>query len=482
MKQRFKKIIAAGAVIGILLGSVGVGANESRARVETVTMAVVGDIMMHQEQIDGGKTSGGYQFDYMFEAVKPYIEGADIAIGNLETTLAGREKGYTGYPAFNAPEQLAQALKNTGFDVITTANNHSLDRRYAGVSRTLAELDAVGLAHTGTSRTQAESQQVLIREVNGIKIAWMAYTYGTNGISPDQGKGYCVNYLNKDKMSKDIALAKKQGADLICVSMHFGEEYQREPNAKQKEWVDFLLANGVDVVLGSHPHVLQPMEKTKDGNFVIYSLGNFVSAQTSRYRDSSIVLNLTISKNFETGKTTVDGVDYTPIWTDLSRIGGKPHFRVLPVELAVNSYKSGSDTYISSRDYTRLIQSLGDTTSMYKRPAVMQTQIEVGGGTSMYPTLQVEGQTMVELRSMAQALGIEIIWDVETAETLLRHEQGELLIRSGSRYVYEGETIKEWPVATRIINGKTFVPLRNVAEGVGKNVGYEPVQKTIKIW
>lgn len=195
MKQMVRNLLGLCAGILMLVQTWGIRAAENGAPIQTIKLVAVGDIMMHKEEIEGGKVPGTntYNFDYMFKHIKPYIENADLAIGNLETPLAGKERGYTGYPAFNAPEQLAIALKNTGFDVLTTANNHSLDRHYQGVAHTLKVLDEVGLAHTGTARTKEEQDKVLIQEVKGIKIAFMAYTYGTNGIRPDKDKEYCVN-------------------------------------------------------------------------------------------------------------------------------------------------------------------------------------------------------------------------------------------------------------------------------------------------
>lgn len=483
MKQMVRNLLGLCVGILMLVQPWGIRAEENGPPIQTIKLVAVGDIMMHKEEIEGGKVPGTntYNFDYMFKHIKPYIENADLAIGNLETPLAGKERGYTGYPAFNAPEQLAMALKNTGFDVLTTANNHSLDRHYQGVAHTLKVLDEAGLAYTGTARTKEEQNKVLIQDVKGIKIAFMAYTYGTNGIKPDKGKEYCVNYLSKEKMLRDIDLAKQQGADVICVSLHFGNEYERQQNKAQEEWVKFLFDNGVDIVLGSHPHVLQPME-LKNGKFVIYSLGNFVSAQRTRYRDSSILLNLTLTKNFETGETFIDYAEYVPIWTDLSRIDGRPHFRVMPVEEALSNYRSGQDAYLSTQDYNKLMTSLADTKGMYKHTPLISKAIKIDGYIDQYLSLEEGGITLVEARKLGQALGMEVKWDAHTMQMLLIKDGRKLTVLPGSRYIYEGDKFICLEAATRIIEGKVFIPLRGLSEYIGKKVEYTTTKPWISIY
>lgn len=450
-------------------------------KMETIQLTAVGDIMMHQKQIDGGydKSTGEYSFDYMFSAIKPYIENADIAVGNLETTLAGKAKKYTGYPQFNAPEQLAWALKNTGFDVLTLANNHSLDRRFYGVQHTIEVLEQAGIQHTGTARTQEEQDKVLMIDVKGIKIAFMAYTYGTNGIPMDKGKNYSVNLLDKNKIARDIEEAKKQGADLLCVSMHFGEEYKQVPNATQKEWVKFLTDRGVDIVLGSHPHVLQPMGFEGD-SFVIYSLGNFVSAQTTRPRNSSIILHIMITKDFETGETTIDSVDYIPIWTDLSKVSGKDHCMVLPVEKAISIYEHKIDSYMTSKDYAKLKESLADTTRMYKRPHPENRTYKVLGEDLILQTIKDEGHLLVEVRKLMDRLGKNMRWDEENLQFLLQGEE-TMRLRVGVKHVVTGEKIVKLAKAPVMIDGKTFVPIRSVVELLGYSITYDPTTEAVGV-
>ena len=230
---------------------------DNESKIDTINLVSVGDIMMHSDQISCGydRGTGTYQYDFMFEEVKPYLEAGDITIGNLEFTMAGKDKGYSGYPMFNAPSEIADAIKAAGIDVLSTANNHSLDRRYEGVSHTIDVLDHRGLMHTGTYKTEEEADNILYMTVKDTKFAFLSYTYGTNGIKTDKGKAFCVNYINKDKIKADIEKARSEGGEVICVSMHWGVEYVTKPNKEQENLADFLIENGVDIILGGHPHV-----------------------------------------------------------------------------------------------------------------------------------------------------------------------------------------------------------------------------------
>lgn len=353
-------------------------------KVEEIHIVSVGDIMMHDIQITGGYDTKNkiYDYNYMFEEVKKYIEEADVAIGNLELTMAGSDKGgYTGYPCFNAPDELADALKNIGIDVLSTANNHSLDRRFYGIERTINVLDEKGIAHTGTFKTKDEQNDILIQEVKGTTIAFLSYTYGTNGIGVDKGKEYSVNYINKEQISRDIKKAKEVGAELVCVSMHYGEEYVRTPNKSQKDLVDFLVTEGVDIILGNHPHVLQPVEirnVEKDGVkkevAILYSQGNFVSAQRTRHREQGAIFDIVLEKNYSTNKIKMKAITYIPTWVDQSMVNGKYHFRVLPAKKSVHKYEAKQDALISADDYAKLKRALSDTRGILKTEDIRITE------------------------------------------------------------------------------------------------------------
>ena len=329
-----------------------------------VSMSVIGDIMCHNSQYKDAYVSstGSYDFSYVFEDIKDYISNADISIGNLETTFAGKKRGYSNYPQFNTPEQLAYNLKDFGIDVLSTANNHSMDTYFSGIVSTLNYLDDAGISHVGTNATAEAQNEILIKEVNDIKIAFLSFTYGTNGIRIPTDKSFAVNLINDNFIISQIALAKGQEPDLICVNMHWGIEYQTKQNKEQERLANLLFTNGVDVILGSHPHVLQPMEKKtitlEDGStkdcFVVYSLGNFMSGQTYPNTRSSIILNLNFTKNGETGETTIDTASYVPIYMYRKPSGSTQRYKVLDIEKTLQNYDNGTDTSIGKSMYSTL--------------------------------------------------------------------------------------------------------------------------------
>jgi len=337
-----------------------------------VKIRAVGDIMMHGPQVEAGlKDDGTYDFDHFFEHIRPYLENADITIGNLETTISNDEKGYGGYPMFRTPEAILDALAKAGFDIITTANNHSFDGREFGVVNTLDKLDEYGFLHTGTARTEEERDNVLIVEKNDIRIAILAYTYGTNGMEvtiPDEKLPYMVNYIDEALIREDIGRAREAGAEIIIASMHWGDEYVRKPNDVQKGYADLLGSLGVDIILGSHPHVLQPMEKRtavmEDGTekeiFVIYSLGNFISNQRDRYKDSGVILDIEIIKDYDAGTVQIGRVGYIPTWVHRFVNNGRSDYNVLPVAGYKDGGLSGEAGERINAVWNETVEHLGD--------------------------------------------------------------------------------------------------------------------------
>ena len=341
-----------------------------------ISMSVIGDIMCHNSQYTDAYNSStkSYDFSYVFSDIKNYIQSADIAVGNLETTFAGAQKGYSNYPRFNSPEQLATNLKDLGIDVLCTANNHSLDTNYAGIESTINYLDEAGISHMGTYTSKEAQDTILIKDVKGIKIAFLAFTYGTNGIPIPKDKSYCINLIDKDFMLEQINLAKKENPDLICVNMHWGIEYQTKQNSTQEDLADFLFDNGVDVIFGSHPHVLQPMEKRTvtldDGStkncFVIYSLGNFMSGQTQENTRNTAILNINFTKKADSEKTYIDDVSYIPLYMYKAPSGIK-RYKILDIENSIKNYECGLDTSIGksmfstlNTELTKIKKTLGD--------------------------------------------------------------------------------------------------------------------------
>ena len=316
----------------------------------SVDISVIGDIMCHSTNFQDAydDENDTYDFSYVFTDIKDYIQNADLTIGNLETTFAGKEVGYTGYPTFNTPEQLAQNIKDLGVDVVSTANNHSLDKRYAGLVSTLDELDKVGLSHTGTYRSKEEQDTILTKDINGIKFAFLSFTYGTNGIPVPSGKEYCINLIDEDLIKDQISKAKALNPDVICVNMHWGDEYKLKQNTTQEKLADFLFENGVDIILGSHPHVLEPMEKrtitlddgTKKDGFLIYSLGNFMSGQVIENTMNTIILQLKITKHAD-DSISIDSYNYIPIYMYDKGNGQDKRYKILDIDKTIAGYKKG---------------------------------------------------------------------------------------------------------------------------------------------
>lgn len=309
------------------------------------TLIAVGDVMTHMPQINGAydAATDTYGFDSYFTEIKPYLEG-DWAIANLETPLAGREAGYSGYPQFNAPSSLADALKEAGFNILTTANNHALDRRERGLLRTLDVLREKELIAVGTHASQEEADDITIVTKHDIDMAILAYTYGTNGIPMPADKPYLVNLIDEETIAADIQKAREKGADVVTVALHMEGEYHRMPNEAQKQLTQFVIEAGADIILGSHPHVVQPYEiiETIDENgvpkraVIVYSLGNFISNQgpprTAKYTDVGVVFNIELIKHFPEETVEIGAVQATSTWVHRYIEAGKYQYRILPIE------------------------------------------------------------------------------------------------------------------------------------------------------
>ena len=314
------------------------------------TLAVCGDVMSHMPVTNDAwdEAAGRYDYGRIMAGAASYVSAADYAVANLETTLAGGPN-YSGYPTFNAPDDLAYDLKDMGFDLLLTANNHCMDKGFSGLCRTLDVLDEVGLAHVGTSRTQAEADaNIAVADVGGISVAFLGYTYGTNGIPLPKDAPFAVNLFNTDyltslsqldeaRVQADLAAAKALNTDLIAVMIHWGVEYQTTQNAYQEQVADFLIANGADIILGGHSHVPQPMEMRtvtdESGEsrtaFVCYSLGNFISSQNDPFTDTTAVLTLELTRDNVTGESAVTGCSYAPMLMLDREAGAAERFALL---------------------------------------------------------------------------------------------------------------------------------------------------------
>jgi len=304
---------------------------------DTLRLLFVGDLMQHQGQINAARTAKGYDYSTCFEYVKEEIGRADFAIANLEVTLGG--KPYKGYPAFSAPDEYLTAIHDAGFNVLVTANNHSLDRGRAGLERTIQLIDTLKIPHAGTyvNAEAREKQYPLLLEKNGFRIALLNYTYGTNGIPVTPPN--IVNYIDTMIIAKDIEASKALQPDAIIACMHWGIEYQSLPNKEQKFLTDWLLQKGVSHIIGSHPHVVQPIEVrtdslTNDKHLVVYSLGNYISNMSARRTDGGLMVRMELVKD---STTRLNNCEYSLVWTARPMQSGKKNHQLLPVNLPADS-------------------------------------------------------------------------------------------------------------------------------------------------
>ena len=310
---------------------------------DTLHLVFAGDIMTHGPQIRVAlRGDGQYDFRPSFSLVKPLIAEADLAVGNLETTFGG--KPYSGYPMFSSPEAFGEALRDAGFDVLTTANNHSCDRGRYGVVHTIDVLDSLGIATTGSYRTREErtSRTPLLVTVKGVKLAILAYTYGTNGLPIPHPA--LVDTISREQIARDLQRADSLGADYKIVQIHWGNEYERLPNKRQKDLAQWLTDQGVHAIIGSHPHVVQESTFLKrqdtlgDSTFVVYSMGNFISNQiTPPGTRGGMLLSLELIRDRAKGSWTTQP-HYQYVFVEKRSPRGEAIYRLRPIQLSDSSY------------------------------------------------------------------------------------------------------------------------------------------------
>ncbi len=303
------------------------------------TLLFVGDAMQHTAQLErayelGGST-GVYDYTGCFDLIAPTISEADYAVVNLEVPLGGGPR-YSGYPCFSAPDSYAESLRDAGFDLFLTANNHCLDSGDRAAKRTVHALDSIGVDHTGTFRNRAERDSLvpLIKDINGIRFAFLNYTYGTNGISPKEDTE--VALIDRELMRDEIRRAREKGAEMVVVCVHWGVEYVLLENANQRDLAAFLKDEGADLIIGSHPHVIQPMkiernEKENKDVLIVYSLGNFISNMKTADTRGGALVRVDIERDAE-GKPRVKGAEYDTFFA--AKPEGNRNFRVYPSEMA----------------------------------------------------------------------------------------------------------------------------------------------------
>ncbi|MCK5087180.1 MAG: CapA family protein, partial [Melioribacteraceae bacterium] len=277
---------------------------------------------------------------------------------------------YSGYPVFNTPEEFLEGLKYAGFDILVTANNHAFDQKEVGVLNTLDNINKNGMMSSGTFYSHEDRDSIRIYNHENFNFALLSYSYGVNRYKIPGDKKYLVNIIDTALIREDINLVKEKEIDLVIVYFQFGGEYEREPNKYQKEIVKRTISYGADIILGAHPHVLQPIEqfKTVNGNidsgFVAYSLGNFISNQRWRYSDGGTILNFTLDKNLNSGKVELASVEYLPIWVFKGKTENGYEYIILPSEL---SQKDSLPNYLTEKDIELMNQCYEDTKAILEK-------------------------------------------------------------------------------------------------------------------
>ena len=360
------------ALLLMLLGGSYANAQPSDT---TLRLVFAGDLMGHVA-IHTGAQQGKNAYNYApsFQYVKDYIQSADLAVINLEVTLGGAP--YTGYPCFSAPDAYAAAARDAGFDIMTTANNHCMDRGKRGLERTIDVLDSLRIQHLGTYKNSRcrQEQHPLIVERNGIRLALLCYTYGTNGISVRQPN--VVNMIDTAVMRDDLNAARRKQADYVIAIVHWGIEYQHHHNATQETLANWLLQNGCDAIIGSHPHVVQDIVSGTDGSaasspqLVVYSLGNYLSNQRKKGCDGGIMVEMELRKS--AGRTTLHNAAYLPFWVDRAVVDGRRQYILVPAADALENPVSYGLSDLSLRQmrlfYEHVTSVVRNTSSALRTP------------------------------------------------------------------------------------------------------------------
>jgi len=325
---------------------------------DEISLLFIGDFMGHMDQINAAynKDTNTYEYDSCFSKIKPILSNADVTIGNIEVTLG--VKPYSGYPQFSSPASYAAAIKRAGVDALTTANNHSCDKGKKGVEKTIQILDSLNIPHTGTFINAIEKTKnpAYVINKNNFKIAVINYTYGTNSIDPTPPN--VVNYLDKQVIAKDVKYVKNSiQPDEIIAFLHWGDQYKDLHNKAQKDMFAYFKSLGVNIVIGAHPHVLQPMEwHKKDSlnskeNLVVYSLGNFVSHQRTFPRDGGVVFKLSLQKD-SSNTVNIKDAKYFLTWVHEPVVNGKKEYYVLPAK----EYSNKPEFFSKKKDYEKMMR------------------------------------------------------------------------------------------------------------------------------
>ena len=333
---------------------------KEETKTSKLSLIMVGDALLHGSVYRDAYKNGVYNFDSQLEYIKPIVQNYDLAFYNQESILGGTELGLSDYPTFNSPWEFGDAMINSGFNLVSLANNHTMDRGEKAVSNSCEYWKSKeNVLAVGSYCSKEDSETIQIKEKNGIKYTLLAYTYGTNGISVPQGKEYLVNLYSDEKVKNDIAKVRDK-VDLLIVSMHWGTEYRTEPTEEQKREAEYLSSLGVDIIIGTHPHVIEPITYIND-TLVIYSLGNFISAQSTNNDYNTMVELMTsvdIIKEEKDGQTTIklDNLNNELLFNYYKKGSKWTDFKVVPFSQMNSSYNS---------DYQRLYNKYSAVVKMY---------------------------------------------------------------------------------------------------------------------
>lgn len=322
-----------------------------------VRISTVGDILCGDEMLmDAKNKDNSYDFNSIFKNINPFIERSDLVIGTMETNFTNAQ--FSGYNKSNSPREFAMAVKKAGINVVSLAHNHALDYGINGLKDTKKYLQEMNYDVLGD---RLEENNILIKDVNGVKIAFLAYTYGVNEEQSKTSKELeTVNIFSEEQVKKDIEYAK-QKSDTICVLMHWGDMYSNEVSEGQRKIADFLVDNGVTLIIGTHPATVQPMEirqnKEEKNVLVAYSLGNFCSSIVEDNAKVELILNIELRKSGETGEVFLRKVDYTPLYMLDNGTASENRYEIIDMKNAAFQYASGKGT-ITRNTYNKLISGL----------------------------------------------------------------------------------------------------------------------------
>ena len=323
-----------------------------------IKMSAVGDILCSRDMLEDAydEDTKTYDFSHMFNNVSGYINNADIVMGTMETSIANGE-----YNDKNAPVEFARAVKDSGVNLVTTAHNHSLDNGVTGLQETRDNLEEIGFDVIGDK--METSNAVVIREAKNTKIAFLTYTcFLDNEGQKSKDEINCVNMYSKEQVKSDLEYAKEQGAEYICVMIHWGDAITDTVTEEQKEIADYLVESGVDLIIGAHPSVVQPMEvrQNKDGEnvFIAYSIGTYISTLAAEEARTELVLNIELRKSGKDGKVTLNKVDYTPIYMLDNGEQAEDRFKLIDMKGTATSYASGNTDIVTRETYDKLVKAL----------------------------------------------------------------------------------------------------------------------------